>query len=193
MNLCKLRTHQHPYRLFPTLHLVEIYKSASGEQIRAEASPARQCTAVCHTDTDTGKSVTQTQTLASLSHRHRHWQVCHTDTDRIHWQVCHTDTDSRHWQVQSSSCHTQEAAVKREAIHNMYLLLLLIALPVPSSGPTLHHFFTPQLRFESTRVLILTFPKMCQISLVMGSSRLRRDLTGRRRLNWRICQTETLL
>ena len=44
------------------LHLVEIYKSASGEQIRAEASPARQCTAVCHTDTDTGKSVTQTQT-----------------------------------------------------------------------------------------------------------------------------------
>ena len=107
------------------------------------------------------QSVTQTQTLASLSHRHRHryWQVCHTDTDRIHWQVRHTDTDSRHWQVQSSSCHTQEAAVKREAIHNMYLLLLLIALPVPSSGPTLHHFFTPHLRFESTRVLILTFLK----------------------------------
>ena len=98
----------------PMLHFVGIYKNASGEQIRAEASPPRQCIAV-------------------ESKEHRHWQVSHT----VSHKVSHTDTDRR--QVQCSSSHTLKVDVKREAIHNMYLLLL-IALPVPSLGQTLNHF-----------------------------------------------------
>ena len=85
---------------------------------------------------DSGKCLTETKTLVSVSYRHRHRHKCFTQTlasvsrrQRL-WQVSHGARRQKLWTVSHGDADT-----------DMYLLLLLIALPVPSLGQTPNFFY----------------------------------------------------